>query len=74
MGTDAPQRMKPRAGLLKLAREDLTAWARVYAERDERVKLAAQSGLGVNEIARITGLAKTTVLRILRADALRKAP
>lgn len=46
-------------------RRDLEAWARVYAQRDERVIAAAGAGVGVNEIARITGLAKTTVLRIL---------
>jgi DNA invertase Pin-like site-specific DNA recombinase len=65
--TGAPQQMKPRESLLKLARSDLAAWARVYSQRDERVRLAKQSGLSTNEIVRITGLAKTTVLRILAA-------
>jgi DNA invertase Pin-like site-specific DNA recombinase len=69
MGTDtAGRQMRPRAGLVRLAREDLRRWAAAHAERDERIRLAAQSGLGVNEIARITGLAKTTVLRILAAE------
>lgn len=53
----------------RLARSDLQAWATVYAERDDRIRLAASEGLGVNEITRITGLAKTTVLRILAASS-----
>lgn len=57
--------MRTPKGLTDMARKDLRRWAKVYAQRDEVVKLAASSGVGVNEIARITGLAKTTVLRIL---------
>jgi hypothetical protein len=50
------------------ARRDLRRWATVYGQRDQLVRLAADAGLGVNEITRITGLAKTTVLRILHAE------
>ncbi len=41
----------------------------MYGRRDELVTAALEAGIGVNEITRITGLAKTTVLRIKnRAD------
>jgi DNA invertase Pin-like site-specific DNA recombinase len=60
---------RPRAALVGMARKSLTRWAANYAQRDELVRLAAASGLGVNEITRITGLAKTTVIRILRPAA-----
>jgi DNA invertase Pin-like site-specific DNA recombinase len=56
------------AALIAMARRDLQRWAKVYAQRDAQVRLAHESGIGVNEITRTTGLAKTTVLRILRAD------
>ena len=59
---------KPHGALLELARKDLRAWRRMYEQRDERIRLAYRSGLGVNEITRITGLAKTTVLRIVAAE------
>jgi DNA invertase Pin-like site-specific DNA recombinase len=52
-----------------MARKDLDRWARVNAQRDELVRQARASGLGVNEITRRTGLAKTTVLRILGASS-----
>jgi DNA invertase Pin-like site-specific DNA recombinase len=52
-----------------MARKDLEAWRRMYDQRDERVILAHKSGVGVNEIARLTGLAKTTVLRILAGQS-----
>lgn len=61
--------MKTHKALTQLARRDLQRWAKVYAQRDEMVQQAALSGVGVNEIARITGLAKTTVIRILGASA-----
>lgn len=54
----------PRA-LTDMARRDLRRWAKVYSERDSVIRRASASGVGVNEITRITGLAKTTVLRIL---------
>lgn len=57
--------MKVNKALTEMARKDLARWAKVNAERDELVRQAALSGVGVNEIARITGLAKTTVIRIL---------
>lgn len=59
------QQMKAHKALLDMSRRDLARWARVNAERDQLVRQARASGLGVNEITRITGLAKTTVIRIL---------
>jgi DNA invertase Pin-like site-specific DNA recombinase len=53
------------AALTEMARKSLKRWAAMNAQRDELVRLAASSGVGINEIARITGLAKTTVLRIV---------
>lgn len=47
------------------ARRDLRRWATVYSQRDELIHSAKAAGLGVNEITRLTGLAKTTVLRVL---------
>lgn len=47
------------------ARRALVQWAALYATRDTRILAARAAGLGVNEITRLTGLAKTTVLRAL---------
>lgn len=55
------------AALTAAARKNLKHWATVNGQRDQLVRLAARAGIGVNEIARTTGLAKTTVLRILRS-------
>lgn len=62
--------------LSRQARRDLDSWARIYRQRDRRIVNAAACGVGVNEITRRTGLAKTTVLRILdgAAPALVKGP
>jgi hypothetical protein len=54
--------------ITEMARKDLRRMAAVLATRDEVVRRAANSGVGINEIARLSGLAKTTVLRILRGD------
>lgn len=62
---------KTPVALTDMARRDLRRWAKVYAERDEVIRTAHTSGVGVNEITRTTGLAKTTVLRILRGEAAR---
>jgi hypothetical protein len=51
------------------ARSHVTAlerWAQVYRQRDDLIRAASAAGVGVNEIARITGIAKTTVIRVLR--------
>ena len=44
----------------------LKKWAQVYRQRDDLIRAASAAGVGVNEIARITGIAKTTVIRVLR--------
>lgn len=64
-----PDGPKANRALAELGRKDLRRWAKVYAERDAVIRTAHASGVGVNEITRITGLAKTTVLRILRGEA-----
>jgi hypothetical protein len=44
----------------------LKRWAEVYRQRDDLIRAASAAGIGVNEISRITGIAKTTVIRVLR--------
>ena len=46
--------------------EALAEWARVDASRDDRIRAAVAAGVGINEIARVTGVAKTTVIRVLK--------
>jgi hypothetical protein len=57
---DAGRRQRGDA-LVQLAR-----WAEVYRRRDEMIRAASAAGIGVNEIARETGIAKTTVIRVLK--------
>ena len=44
----------------------LRAWARSNARRDELVREAVAAGVPVAQVARITGLARTTIMRIVR--------
>jgi hypothetical protein len=44
----------------------LKRWAQIYRQRDDLIRAASAAGVGVNEITRITGIAKTTVIRVLR--------
>ena len=57
------------AALMAMTRKDLDTWRRVHDSRNERIRSAYAAGLSVNEITRRTGLAKTTVLRILSASS-----
>ena len=50
---------------MRQARELLIEWAAVTASRDARVRTAFVSGLSKSEISRLTGLARTTVDRIV---------
>lgn len=54
---------------VRRARELLTEWASVAASRDDRVRIAFASGLSKSEISRLTGVARTTVDRILEDKA-----
>lgn len=65
-GDDGP---KIPAALTEMSRRELRRWARVYAERDDLIRRAIASGVGVNEIARTMGIAKTTVLRVVHPEA-----
>ena len=56
---------------VRRARELLTEWASVAASRDDRVRIAFASGLSKSEISRLTGVARTTVDRILEARPAR---
>jgi DNA invertase Pin-like site-specific DNA recombinase len=50
---------------VRQARESLTDWAAVNVSRDDRIRTAHHSGLSKSEIARLSGVARTTVDRIL---------
>lgn len=50
---------------VRQARELLTDWAAVNASRDDRIRTAYHSGISKSEISRLTGVARTTVDRIL---------
>lgn len=50
---------------VRQARELLSEWAAVSASRDERIRTAYHSGVSKSEIARLTGVARTTIDRIL---------
>lgn len=62
--TPAEDRIDVSYGSKAEALEALGEWARVHAGRDDRIMAAIAAGVGVNEISRVTGMAKTTVLRI----------
>jgi hypothetical protein len=50
---------------VRQARELLAEWAEVVASRDNRIRTAHAAGLTKSEISRLTGVARTTVDRIL---------
>jgi hypothetical protein len=72
-GHEAEIRMDARLARLHQERatgahRDLKRWATVYKQRDEFIRAAHAAGIGVNEIAREMGIAKTTVLRVLHPE------
>jgi DNA invertase Pin-like site-specific DNA recombinase len=50
---------------VRQARELLTEWAAINASRDDRIRTAYHSGVSKSDIARLSGIARTTVDRIL---------
>lgn len=54
-----------RKALADMSRRDLARWARNNAERDQLVRAAAAAGLPKTEIYALTGIARTTIDRIL---------
>jgi hypothetical protein len=48
------------------AEESLIEWAMVTRDRDNRVRAAEAAGITRYRIEQLTGLAKTTIIRILR--------
>jgi len=46
----------------------LIEWATVMRDRDSRVRAAVDAGLSRSRIEQLTGLAKTTIIRIPRTD------
>lgn len=57
---------------LRQARELLAGWKAeletVTSRRDEVIRVAVASGLSKSEIHRITGIARTTIDRIIEAE------
>jgi hypothetical protein len=51
----------------------VSGWAIVTRDRDYRVRAAAEAGVTRYRIEQLTGLAKTTIIRILRADGSQDA-
>jgi hypothetical protein len=62
---ESPPRPQP-GGSVRSHVAALKRWAQVYRKRDDLIRAASAAGVGVNEITRITGIAKTTVIRVLR--------
>jgi hypothetical protein len=52
---------------VRQARDLLTEWAEVTRSRDDRVRTAYISGLSKSEISRLTGIARTTIDRIVES-------
>ncbi len=50
------------------AEQMLTEWALVTRDRDNRVRSAVAAGVTRYRVEQLTGIAKTTIIRILRAD------
>ncbi len=46
----------------------LTEWAIITCDRDNRVRAAAEAGVTRYRIQQLSGLAKTTIIRILGPD------
>lgn len=47
------------------AEADLTEWARIHADRDNRILRARAAGLSKNRIHVLTGISRVTIDRIL---------
>jgi hypothetical protein len=50
------------------AEQLLTEWAVITRDRDNRVRAAADAGVTRYRIQQLTGIAKTTIIRILGPD------
>jgi hypothetical protein len=49
------------------AEKELRAWALADAQRDDAIRAAAAAGVSLARIQEITGIATTTIMRILGA-------
>ncbi|HEY3955595.1 MAG TPA: hypothetical protein VGM53_19675 [Streptosporangiaceae bacterium] len=47
------------------AEEALREWAAVHTRRDELIRAAAAAGLSTHRIHALTGIARTTIMRVL---------
>ena len=54
-----------RASSLQAAETELRAWALANAQRDDAIRAAAAAGVSLPRIQQITGIARTTIMRIL---------
>lgn len=56
------------------AEAKLIAWAEAYRERDEVIRDAVAAGVSRRQVTKLTGIARTTIDRILSSEADRPAP
>lgn len=50
----------------RAATKALREWAKVHAQRDEVIRTAVEAGIDHRTIQEITGVARTTIARIIR--------
>jgi hypothetical protein len=55
------------------AETELRAWALANERRDDVIRAAAAAGISLQRIQKVTGIARTTIMRILGSPA-RRAP
>src|SRR5262249_28051715 len=76
--TAAPQSRASRgpAGSPQAVETELRAWARANSRRDDAIREAIAAGVSVHRIQEVTGIARTTIMRILGAPsrAPRRSP
>lgn len=64
MGDDADPLAERHAAYTALRK-----WAKVHAQRDEVIRAAVAAGIDQRSIQQITGVARTTIARIVARDA-----
>src|SRR5262249_61493884 len=76
--TAAPQSRASRgpAGSPQAVETELRAWARANSRRDDAIREAIAAGVSVHRIQEVTGIARTTIMRILGSPsrAPRRSP
>jgi hypothetical protein len=65
--------VRKRANAPQAGEDELRTWALAHARRDEVIRAAAAAGVSLQRIQEVTGIARTTIMRIL-GSAPRPAP